>query len=97
MPQRPVLPLVITIVWGVFFLPGLLGALLSPMMFDAPGSMRNPVAIFFVLVILSFPALFSAILAFFAVPHLCVFAASRLCVVAFQLRVPSEREERASP
>ena len=57
MERRPLVPLIVTIVWGLFLVPGLVGALLSPMMFDAPGSMHNPAAIFFVLVILSFPVL----------------------------------------
>lgn len=57
-PQpRPTLPIVVTAVWGVLLLPGLLGAALSPMFFDAPGSMGNPVAIFNALVVVSFPVL----------------------------------------
>ena len=42
---------------GVLLVPGLLGALLSPMFFDAPGSMDNPAAWMNALIVLSFPAL----------------------------------------
>jgi hypothetical protein len=57
-PQpRPILAIVVTAVWGVLLFPGLLGAALSPMFFDAPGSMSNPVAIFNALVVVSFPIL----------------------------------------
>jgi hypothetical protein len=54
---RPILAIVVTVVWGVLLFPGLLGAALSPMFFDAPGSMGNPVAIFNALVVVSFPIL----------------------------------------
>lgn len=37
-------PILVTIIWGVLLLPGLLGAALSVMFFDAPGSMNNPAA-----------------------------------------------------
>lgn len=53
----PIVPILASAIWGVLLLPGLLGALLSPMMFDAPGSTDNPVAWFNVLVIVSFPCL----------------------------------------
>jgi hypothetical protein len=57
-PQpRPIFAIVVTVVWGVLLFPGLLGAALSPMFFDAPGSMENPVAIFNALVVVSFPIL----------------------------------------
>ncbi len=57
-PQpRPILAIVVTAVWGVLLFPGLLGAALSPMFFDAPGSMENPAAIFNALVVVSFPVL----------------------------------------
>jgi len=54
---RPTLAIVVTIVWGVLLLPGLLGAALSPMFFDAPGSMDNPAAWMNALVVVSFPVL----------------------------------------
>jgi heme/copper-type cytochrome/quinol oxidase subunit 2 len=54
---RPTLPLVATLVWGTLLLPGLLGAALSPMFFDAPGSMNNPAAWTNALIIVSFPFL----------------------------------------
>ena len=38
-------------------LPGLVGAALSPMFFDAPGSMNNPAAWANALIIVSFPCL----------------------------------------
>jgi hypothetical protein len=56
-PPRPILAIVVTAVWGVLLVPGLLGAALSPMFFDAPGSMENPAAIFNALVVVSFPVL----------------------------------------
>lgn len=49
--------IVVTAVWGVLLLPGLLGAVLSPMFFDAPGSMQNPAAWINALIVLSFPSL----------------------------------------
>ena len=55
--RRPILAIVVTVVWGVLLFPGLLGAALSPMFFDAPGSTGNPVAIFNALVVVSFPIL----------------------------------------
>lgn len=57
MEAKPTVPLVATIVWGVSFFPGLLGAALSPMFFDAPGSMNNPAAIANALIVVSFPVL----------------------------------------
>lgn len=38
-------------------MPGLLGAALSPMFFDAPGSMSSPAAIANALIVVSFPVL----------------------------------------
>jgi hypothetical protein len=54
---RPTLPIVATAVWGVLLLPGLVGAALSPMFFDAPGSMDNPAAWTNAMIIVSFPLL----------------------------------------
>jgi hypothetical protein len=54
---RPTLAVVVTAVWGFLLLPGLLGAALSPMFFDAPGSIENPAAWFNALIVVSFPAL----------------------------------------
>jgi len=55
--RRPTLAIVVTAVWGVLLLPGLLGAALSPMFFDAPGSMDNPAAWINALIVVSFPIL----------------------------------------
>ncbi|HLX26792.1 MAG TPA: hypothetical protein VKR05_07340 [Candidatus Cybelea sp.] len=54
---RPTLPVAATAVWGVLLFPGLLGAALSPMFFDAPGSMNNPAAWANALIVASFPVL----------------------------------------
>jgi hypothetical protein len=54
---RPTLPIVVTAVWGVLLLPGLLGAALSVMFFDAPGSMTNPAAWTNASIVVSFPVL----------------------------------------
>lgn len=54
---RPSLPIVATAVWGILFFPGLVGALLSPMFFDAPGAMNNPAAWINAMIIDSFPLL----------------------------------------
>jgi hypothetical protein len=54
---RPTLPVVATAVWGVLLFPGLVGAALSPMFFDAPGSMNNPAAWINAMIIVSFPLL----------------------------------------
>jgi hypothetical protein len=56
-PARPMLASIVTLVWGILFLPGLLGAALSPMFFDAPGSMSNPAAWANALIVVSFPCL----------------------------------------
>lgn len=55
--SRPTLAIAVTVVWGALLLPGLLGAALSPMFFDAPGSMSNPGAIANALIVVSFPIL----------------------------------------
>jgi hypothetical protein len=55
--RRPIVAIVVSVVWGVMLVPGLFGVLLSPMMFDAPGSMNNPQAWFMVAIIISFPVL----------------------------------------
>jgi hypothetical protein len=54
---KPMLAVIVTAVWGVLLLPGLLGAALSPMFFDAPGSMDNPAAWVNALIVVSFPVL----------------------------------------
>jgi hypothetical protein len=54
---RPTLAVIVTVVWGLLLLPGLLGAALSPMFFDAPGSMENPAAWTNALIVVSFPVL----------------------------------------
>ena len=56
-PGKPTIAIVVTAVWGTLLLPGLLGAALSVMFFDAPGSMNNPAAWFNALVVVSFPVL----------------------------------------
>ena len=53
----PLIAILASAIWGVLLLPGLIGALLSPMMFDAPGSANNPIAWINALVIVSFPCL----------------------------------------
>lgn len=55
--SRPTLAVIVTVVWGVLALPGLLAAALAPMFFDAPGSMNNPVAWINALIVVSFPIL----------------------------------------
>lgn len=54
---RPTLPIVATAVWGFLLFPGLLGAALSVMFFDAPGSTSNPAAWINALIVVSFPVL----------------------------------------
>jgi hypothetical protein len=54
---RSTLPIVATAIWGVLLFPGLVGAALSPMFFDAPGSMNNPAAWINAMIIVSFPLL----------------------------------------
>ena len=51
------MPIVATAVWGFLLLPGLVGAALSVMFFDAPGAINNPAAWINALVIVSFPVL----------------------------------------
>jgi hypothetical protein len=53
----PVIPIIASAFWGLLLLPGSLGAALSPMFFDAPGSMNNPVAWINALIVVSFPCL----------------------------------------
>ena len=55
--SRPTLAIVASAVWGVLLIPGLLGAALSSMFFDAPGSMDNPVAWINAGIVVSFPLL----------------------------------------
>ena len=55
--MRPTIAIIASAVWGVLLIPGLLGAALSPMFFDAPGSMGNPAAWINALIIVSFPLL----------------------------------------
>ncbi|MGC9993255.1 MAG: hypothetical protein ABSD52_12780 [Candidatus Cybelea sp.] len=53
---RPVLAIVVTTVWGLLSVPGLLIAVAgAPMAFDAPGSAANPLVWVIVLGFLSFP------------------------------------------
>ena len=55
--SRPTLAVIVTVVWGVLALPGLVAAALAPMFFDAPGSMNNPAAWLNALIVVSFPIL----------------------------------------
>ena len=55
--SRPTLPIVATGIWGTLFFPGLLGAALSSMFFDAQGSMNNPAAWTNASIVVSFPLL----------------------------------------
>ncbi|MGB8519358.1 MAG: hypothetical protein WCD38_04280 [Candidatus Tumulicola sp.] len=55
--MRPTLAIIASAVWGALLVPGLLGAALSPMFFDAPGSMNNPIAWLNAAIIVSFPLL----------------------------------------
>ena len=54
---QPILAIIASAVWGLALLPGLVGALVAPMMFDAPGSMGNPAAWVNACIIVSFPLL----------------------------------------
>lgn len=54
---RPTLAIVVTAVWGALLFPGLVGAALSVMFFDAPGSINNPAAWLNALIVVSFPML----------------------------------------
>lgn len=54
---RPTVAIVVTAVWGVLLFPGLVGAALSPMFFDAPGSLNNLAAYVNALIVVSFPIL----------------------------------------
>ncbi|HEY5425282.1 MAG TPA: hypothetical protein VIJ77_01930 [Candidatus Tumulicola sp.] len=74
---RPTLPIVVSIVWGALLIPGLLGAALSVMFFDAPGSIENPMAWANALIVVSFLCL-------------CIVAiASSWIVWAWKKRAPS--------
>jgi len=42
--SRGTFPIVVSAIWGALAIPGLLGAALAAMLFDAPGSMDNPAA-----------------------------------------------------
>ncbi len=57
MTPRPAFAIVVTAIWGALLIPGLLGAALAPMFFDAPGSMNNPAAWFNAAIVASFPCL----------------------------------------
>jgi hypothetical protein len=63
MTPRPTLAIVATAVWGALLIPGLVGAALSPMFFDAPGSMNNTSAWINALIVVSFPFLCLAAIA----------------------------------
>ncbi len=54
---RPLVPIVASVVWGVLFFPGLFGAAMSAMFFDAPGSESNPYAWINAGIVTSFPLL----------------------------------------
>jgi hypothetical protein len=54
---QPLLAIVASVVWGLAFFPGLVGAALSVMFFDAPGSMENPAAWINAGIVASFPLL----------------------------------------
>jgi hypothetical protein len=54
--QRPILAIIVTVVWGILLVPGLLIALVgAPMAFDAPGSDANPLVWAIVFGVVSFP------------------------------------------
>jgi len=55
--SRPIVPIVASVVWGVLFFGGLLMAMMSPMMFDAPGSESNPRVVAMFASVVSFPIL----------------------------------------
>ena len=57
MEPKPTLAILATGIWGTLTVPGLIGAALSVMFFDAPGSMSNPAAYLNALVVISFPCL----------------------------------------
>ena len=60
---RPILAIVVTAISGALLLPGLVGAALSVMFFDAPGSIDNPAAWANALIVISFPCLCVAAIA----------------------------------
>lgn len=54
--HRPILAIVVTVVWGILTVPGLLIALVgAPMAFDAPGSEANPLVWAIVFAVVTFP------------------------------------------
>jgi hypothetical protein len=53
----PIVPIVASVVWGVLFFAGLFMAMMSPMMFDAPGSEKNGHVIVMFVSVLAFPIL----------------------------------------
>jgi len=56
--ERPLLPIVATIVWGLLFVPGALSLLFAVGMgFDAPGAATNPGTYITIAVAASFPIL----------------------------------------
>ena len=55
--SRPTFAIIVSVIWSVLLIPGVLGAMLSVMFFDAPGSMNNPAAWINALVVVSFPLL----------------------------------------
>jgi hypothetical protein len=55
--ERTTVAMVSTIVWGLLLIPGFIGALLSGMMFDSPGSVKDPSAYLMAALLVSFPIL----------------------------------------
>jgi hypothetical protein len=56
--HRPILAILVTVVWGLLTVPGLVIALFgAPMAFDAPGSAANPLVWAIVFGVISFPVL----------------------------------------
>lgn len=55
--HRPILATVVTIVWGLALFPGAAFAMMSPMMFDAPGSEKSHYVWMLFYCVLSFPVL----------------------------------------
>jgi hypothetical protein len=60
---EPGIPIAASIAWGVLVWPGLVMALFTPMMFDAPGSAGSPQAWFMAAVVVTFPLLCGASIA----------------------------------
>jgi hypothetical protein len=57
---EPGIPIAASIAWGVLMWPGLIMAMFTPMIFDAPGSASNPQAWLMAGVVVSFPPLCAA-------------------------------------